>query len=140
MYSDSQQCTDQRFWSYFHSDWYRSIYLHKKKPVVETKWVNWEWMETRGNPHFNRIKATCDQLEMTDMMSFKYNWNNEIIYQFYSTLYFDADGQKLMWMMDKRQYEITVSEFAHLLGLEHQLTKEPNNKIHTYNILKKDEV
>jgi hypothetical protein len=102
MYSDSQQCTDQRFWSYFHSDWYRSIYLHKKKPVVETKWVNWEWMETRGNPHFNHIKATCDQLEMTDMMSFKYNWNNEIIYQFYSTLYFDADGQELMWMTDKR--------------------------------------
>jgi hypothetical protein len=58
-------------------------------------------MEACRNPHFNHIKATCDQLKMTEMMSFKYNWNNEIIYQFYATLYFDVDAQKLMWMMDK---------------------------------------
>jgi hypothetical protein len=40
VYASSKQSVDLRFWSFFHSDWYRSIYLHKKKPVVETKWVN----------------------------------------------------------------------------------------------------
>jgi hypothetical protein len=37
------------------------------------------------------MKATCDELAMTKMMSLKYNWNDEIICQFYATLYFDAD-------------------------------------------------
>jgi hypothetical protein len=119
VYSDTQQCIDQHFWSFFHADWHWSVYHHKKKPVVETKWVDWEWMETQRNPHLNQIKAACDQLEMTKMMSFKYDWNKEVIYQFYSTLYFDADGQKLIRMIDMCQYEITMRQFACLLGLEH---------------------
>jgi hypothetical protein len=100
MYEGSKQSCDSRFWSLFHSDWYRSIYLHKLKPVVESQWVNWDWMASRRHSTFNKIKATCDELEMTKMMSFNYNWNKEIIYQFYSTLYFDADGQRLLWMTD----------------------------------------
>jgi hypothetical protein len=42
VYEGSKQSHDPRFWSLFHSDWYQSIYLHKKKPVVETQWVNWD--------------------------------------------------------------------------------------------------
>jgi hypothetical protein len=57
-------------------------------------------MATRHHNIFNKIKAPCDELEMSKMMSFKYNWNDEIICQFYSTLYFDTDGQKLMWITD----------------------------------------
>jgi hypothetical protein len=91
VYVGSQQCTDRCFWSFFHTDWYRLVYLNKKKPVVETKWVNWEWMATQRNQYFNLIKETCDQLEMTKMVSFKYDWNKEVIWQFYSTLYFDTD-------------------------------------------------
>jgi hypothetical protein len=49
-------------------------------------------MATRHNSHFDHIKATCDFLEMTEMMHFKYNLNNEIICQFYATLYFDVDA------------------------------------------------
>jgi hypothetical protein len=58
---------------------------------VETVWVNWEWMTARRHSTFNKIKATCDELGMIEMMSFKYHWNKEIICQFYATLYFDAD-------------------------------------------------
>jgi hypothetical protein len=97
-------------------------------------------MATRRHTIFNQNKATCDELEMTKMMSFKYNWNNEIICQFYATLYFDADAQKLMWMTDRRQYEIIVCVFASLLALEHQLTMESDNRIHTYNVLKSEEM
>jgi hypothetical protein len=68
---------------------------------------------------FNQIKATCDELELTKIMSFKYDC------QFYSSFYFDTDAQKLMWMVDGQRYEITVRGFARLLGLEHQLTTEP---------------
>jgi hypothetical protein len=96
------------FLSLFHLDWYRSIYLHKKKLVVETQWVNWAWMASGRHTIFNQIKATCYELELTKIMSFKYDWNKEIICQFYATFYFDADAQKLMWMTDVLQYEITI--------------------------------
>jgi hypothetical protein len=47
--------------------------------VVETQWVNWDWMVVRRLSTFDKIKATCDELEMTKMMCFKYSWNKEII-------------------------------------------------------------
>jgi hypothetical protein len=49
-------------------------------------------MAARRYSTFNKIKATCDELEMIEMMSFTYDWNKEISCQFYATLYFDADG------------------------------------------------
>jgi hypothetical protein len=89
---------------------------------------------------FNQIKATYDELEMTRMMCFKYDWNKEIICEFYATLYFDVDGQRLMWMIDGRQYEIIVRRFARLLGLELQLTIEQGAQIRTFDVLKLDEM
>jgi hypothetical protein len=108
--------------------------------VVETQWVNWDWMANKRHTIFNQIKATCDELEMTKMMSFKYDWNKEIICQFYDTLYFDAAAQKLLWMLVGQKYEITVRGFAHLLGLEHQLEMLPEAPIHTFGVLKLDEM
>jgi hypothetical protein len=108
VYVGRWMCTNQRFWSFFHTDWYRSVYLPKRKSVVETKWVNWEWMSRRRNKYFNDIKEACDTLELTKMMCFKYDWNKEVICQFYSMLYFDADGQKLIWMTDRKKYEVTT--------------------------------
>jgi hypothetical protein len=67
--------------------------------MVATQRVIWDWMANKRHTIFNQIKATCDELEMTKMMSYKYDWNKEIIWQFYTTLYFDADAQKLMGML-----------------------------------------
>jgi hypothetical protein len=107
--------------------------LSPSSTPISTGWsISWR------NPHFNQIEATCDQLKMTKMMSFKYDWNKEVICQFYSTLYFIADGQKIIWLINNRQYEITVRQFAHFLGLEHQLTMDSESRIHTYEILKKE--
>jgi hypothetical protein len=140
VYEGSKQSHDPRFCSLFHSDWYRSIYLHKVRAVVETQWVNWDWMTTRRHSVFNKIKATCDELEMTEMMCFNYDWNKEIIYQFYATLYFDADGQRLLWMTYGQRCEITLHEFARMLGLEHQLSMETKARIHSFDMLKLDEM
>jgi hypothetical protein len=76
VYEGSKQSHDPHFWSLFHSDWYHSIYLNKAKPVLETQWVNWDWMANKRHTIFNQIKATCDELEMTKMMSFNYDNNN----------------------------------------------------------------
>jgi hypothetical protein len=77
---------------------------------------------------------------MTNMVCFNYSWNKEIICQFYATLYFDADGQQLLWMIDGQWCAITVHEFTQMLGLEHQLTMEPGARIHSFNVLKLNEM
>jgi hypothetical protein len=92
LYVGSKQYRYPHFWSLFHFHWYCFIYLDKKRPVMETQWVNWDWMAARRHSTFDQIKATCDKLEMTKLMCFKYSWNKEIICQFYTTLYFDDDG------------------------------------------------
>jgi hypothetical protein len=33
-------------------------------------------------------------------------------------LYFDPDGQRLLWMTDEQRCVMTVREFARMLGLE----------------------
>jgi hypothetical protein len=106
--------------------------------VVEAKWVNWEWMKNKRNRYFDDIKVACDTLELTNMMCFKYDWNNEIIFLFYSTLFFDIDGQRMIWMTDKQKYEVITREFAILLGLEHHL--EMPTKIHDERILDEDQM
>jgi hypothetical protein len=107
---------------------------------IFTRRINWDWMATRRHTILNQIKAACGELELTKIMSFKYDWNKEIIYQFYATFSFDVDAQKLMWMTDGQRYEITVQDFTWLLGLKHQLTMEPEAWIHTYGVLKLDDM
>jgi hypothetical protein len=108
--------------------------------MVEIQLVNWDSMASRRHTIFNQIKATCDESKLTKVMSFKYDWNKEIICQFYATFYFDANAQKLLWMTNGQQYEITVRGFAQLLGLEHQLEMLPEVWIHTFGVLKLDEM
>jgi hypothetical protein len=72
------------------STWTGTIQSISTKGTHGGKWVNWDWMTNKRHTIFNQIKATCDELEMTKMMSFKYDWNKEIICHFYATLYFDA--------------------------------------------------
>jgi hypothetical protein len=97
-------------------------------------------MANKKHTIFNQIKTTCDELEMTKMISFKYDWNKEIICQFYATLYFDENAQKLVWMLAGQKYEITVRGFSRLLGLEHQLEMPLESRIHTFGVLKLDEM
>jgi hypothetical protein len=46
----------------------------------------------------------------------------------------------MKWMTTGQQYECTVHRFARMLRLEQQLTMEPESRIHTYNVLKLDEM
>jgi hypothetical protein len=43
-------------------------------------------------------------------------------------------------MTDGQRCAITVREFAQMLGLYHQLIMLPEARIHTYNVLKLDEM
>jgi hypothetical protein len=44
-YESTKGSPDPRFWSYFHADWYWSVYESKQTPVVPMQWMDWAFLE-----------------------------------------------------------------------------------------------
>jgi hypothetical protein len=77
-------------------------------------------MEAKHDTIFDEVLAACRAKHLRDVMSFQKNWNNEVIAQFYATLYVEerGDTRKFHWMTEGRRYEITFEQFARLFGFE----------------------
>jgi hypothetical protein len=58
---------------------------------------------------------------ITDLLQFRYNYNQEIIYEFYSTLFYDKKERIFMWMTNGRRFHVKLSQFPQILGLSSQL-------------------
>jgi hypothetical protein len=111
---------DYIFHTAFHQDFYESVIITKTKPAAISQWIDWTYMEAKHDTVFNTVVATCRAKHLRDVMYFQKNWNNEIIDQFYATLYVEerGDTRKFHWMTEGRQYEITFDQFARLFGFE----------------------
>jgi hypothetical protein len=53
-----------------------------------------------------------------DVMELKYNWNDEVILQFYSTLYLDKKSNTLFWMTEDEIYSVSLIRFTAILGIK----------------------
>jgi hypothetical protein len=87
--SAKKRGTDERFWTFFHQDWYLFVLYNKSKPVVPAQWVHIDYMKSKRDMHFNRILKACEFHGITQLLSFQYNWNQEVIVELYATLFFD---------------------------------------------------
>jgi hypothetical protein len=63
-----EQGTDERFWTFFHQDWYQAVPYPKSSPVVKQQYVDIEYMRNKTNMHFNRILVACDLQGITDLL------------------------------------------------------------------------
>jgi hypothetical protein len=79
---------------------------------------------------FNRIIEACDIHGVTNLLHFRYNWNQEIIFVFYSTLFFDMKERIFMWMTSGQRFNIKLTQFAEILGLSSHLDnpKKPHTR------------
>jgi hypothetical protein len=75
-------------------------------------------MEAKHDMIFDEVVASCRAKHLRDVMSFQKNWNNEIIAQFYATLYVEEwwDTRKFQWMTEGMRYVITFEQFARHFG------------------------
>jgi hypothetical protein len=64
---------------------------------------------------------------LRDVMTFQKNWNNEVIVQFYTTLYVEEheDIRKFHWMTEGRWFKVTYAQFARFLGFERNDASHP---------------
>jgi hypothetical protein len=73
-------------------------------------------MEGKHDGIFDEVVAACRAKHLWDVVPFQKSWNNEIIAQFYATLYVEdrGDTRIFYWMTEGRRYMITYEQFARL--------------------------
>nr|AAL58177.1 putative polyprotein [Oryza sativa Japonica Group] len=83
-------------------DWYNSVIMGRSHPVVEIKWLDWQYRSSKNNIVFN-----------------EYSWNEEVIGKFYSTAFFGTTKKGLdfvKWTIQGQQYRVSMAQFAAALG------------------------
>jgi hypothetical protein len=103
-----QDAYDYRFHSLFLQDYYEFVITLKSKLVANTQWIDWAYMKSKHDPIFDSVIAAYKAKHLRDILAFKKNWNNEVIAQFYVTVYFEEHGdtRKLHWMTEGQWYEV----------------------------------
>jgi hypothetical protein len=71
----TERGTDERFWTFFHQDWYQTVLYTKSSPVVKQQYVDIEYKRNKKDMHFNRILEACNVHDITDLLQFRHNWN-----------------------------------------------------------------
>jgi hypothetical protein len=77
-------------------------------------------MRNKKDMYLNKIHES-DLHGTTDLLQFRHNWNQEIISEFYSTLFYDKKERIFMWMTNGRRFHVKLAQFAQILGLSSQL-------------------
>jgi hypothetical protein len=80
---------DYRFHSLFQQDFYESVIMTKSKPLTNSQWIDWTYMENKHDPIFDGVIAACQAKHLREILAFKKDWNNEVIAQFYATVCFE---------------------------------------------------
>jgi hypothetical protein len=93
----------------------------KSSPVVKQQYVDIEYITNKKDMHFNRILDACDLYGITDLLQFRHNWNQGIIFEFYSTLFYDKKERIFMLITNGRRFHVKLAQFAQILGLSSQL-------------------
>ena len=71
---------DYRFWNELHSNFYASVNFNfKKSKVVKMQYVDWEEMKAKNESEFNKVIKAFELFGLTDIMSFRYNWNKKVL-------------------------------------------------------------
>jgi hypothetical protein len=111
---------DYRFWSVFHSNFYTtSILGAKKSKIVKMQYIDFNEMQDKQEAEFNATIRTCDRFELSDIMSFRYDWNKEILAQFHATYFWNKESDETHWMTNGRHYRVDYVTFSQILGFGH---------------------
>jgi hypothetical protein len=130
---DKEQQRDFRFWMWFHADWHETVIMTKTHPTTEMKSMDWGHLNELDVQVVTQAVDTCQNMHLQAIMSFNCHWNEEVVTQFYATLYVDHPGKKFHWMLQGEKYSVTYRQFADMLGFPDADLERP--KIHDENVI-----
>jgi hypothetical protein len=100
--SQQKGASDYRYHTQFQHDLYETVIMVRRRIVSEAQWVDWSNMAEQQDPIFNQLIARYESLHIKRIMGFHYDWNIEVIAQFYATLFFEETGnvRAMHWMTE----------------------------------------
>jgi hypothetical protein len=104
MLVENEPGIDYRFYTVFQQNVYESVIIPKNKLVAILQLIDWNYMEGKSDMIFDEVVTSYRDKHLRDIMPFRKNWNNEIIAQFFATLYIEerGDTRKFHWMTEER--------------------------------------
>jgi hypothetical protein len=71
-------------------------------------------MEAQHDPIYDQVIAACKRHHLKILMGIHYDWNVEVIAQFYATLYIEEGGEarRMHWMTEGNWFHISYDDFA----------------------------
>jgi hypothetical protein len=114
--------------------------MNRRRIMLEAQWVDWHHMEGQQDPIYNQVIAACESYHIMKLMGVHYDWNIEIITQFYATLYIEeAEGVREMhWMAGGEWHNIGYGDFASRFSFG--ATDTHRRRIHIHNPLEEEEM
>ena len=112
--------------------------MTKTHPTTEMKSINCTHLDDLDLPVVHQVVSVCDRMNLQTIMSFNCDWNEEIVAQFYATLYVDREGKKFHWTIQGKPFSVNYNEFAEILGFPGADLDRP--KIHNENVLEDEEM
>ena len=65
---------DYRFWNEFYSNFYAtSILASKKTKIIMMQYIDWDEMQEKEEPEFDKLIRICDRFQLSNIMGFQYN-------------------------------------------------------------------
>jgi hypothetical protein len=65
-----QDAYDYRFHSPFQQDFYELVIMIKRKPVTNSQWIDWAYMENKYDPIFDGVIAAYQAKHLRDILAF----------------------------------------------------------------------
>jgi hypothetical protein len=101
-----------------------------------------------GDKEMTRALKDCEARGMKHIMVFSYDWNKEVIAQFYSTLWVKLGseiigGYEYPYMnfnIEGTWYKISYKRFAHIISFTDQEIQSDRKCVHSYNLPDRDDV
>jgi hypothetical protein len=85
--SQQRNASDYRFHAQFQQDLYETVIMKMRRIMSKGQWVDWYHMEEQHDLIYNQVITACESHHIKELMGVHYDWNIEIIAQFYVTLF-----------------------------------------------------
>jgi hypothetical protein len=111
---------DSCFWKSYQAYWYETVIRTKNCITIEMKWVNWDYLKSilaPCNEAMDVVYDRCHEMGLLNIMNFSCDWNDEVVAQFYATLYVDDRKDVMHFTLGGKRFSIKMYEFASLFCL-----------------------
>lgn len=125
---------DYRFHNRFQMEWYSSVIMTKKRATTEMKWIDWSHLSNLEIEIIDNVESECERKELTPIMGFQQHWNEEVVAQFYATLWIDEEDNSMNFMLEGNRFKVTYEQFASFMGCGDREVID-RYKLHDENVL-----